>query len=170
MKPCFLKLKGLIDIGPSFDRYNMYTDLLFTSLANCRHESLVDLLLHRPISVLLHFLSCCKFYDMWVPSVAASSDTICRVQRAPHPSPGRPPQQGAGPREQTTPLVPSRMCAAGRVLWRSKANRALSQLFRCGKNKTPLSLDVHVLLQQNILTWWLLATQQLSRIIVSFSS
>ncbi|XP_048536632.1 uncharacterized protein LOC125515237 [Triticum urartu] len=52
--------------------------------------------------------------------------------RAPHPSPGRPPQQGARPREQTAPLVPSRMCAAGRVLWRSKANRALSQLFRCG--------------------------------------
>ena len=40
MKPCFLKLKGLIDIGPSFDRYNMYTDLLFSSLASTTASTL----------------------------------------------------------------------------------------------------------------------------------
>ena len=132
----------------------MYSGLLFSSLANYRHESPVDLLLRTPISVLLHIFELAENSMICeVLLFAASIDTICRAQGSPHPSPSCPPQQGAGQREQAVPLVPSRMRAAGRVLWRSKSYRASSHLCRCGKSRMPLSLDVHVLTQQSILTW-----------------
>lgn len=86
----------------------------------------------RNFSLYVTQLAAAVAVDASEPATSVMSCRTWTPKRAPHPSPGRPPQQGAGPREQTTPLVPSRMCAAGRVLWRSKANRALSQLFRCG--------------------------------------